>query len=78
MTTDPRAEIHLIAANQRKSEQVLARVLKSLTRDMTELDIRRKVRAQINDADADEAFDTIVASGVNSSVPHAKPSSKQL
>lgn len=64
-------EIALIEANQRLNERVYARVLAAARTGMTERAIRRMIRMAMDEHDAEEAFDSIVAVGPNSSRPHA-------
>lgn len=72
------SEIAIIAANQRVNERVLAATLQNVRLGMTELDIRRIVRNEMVRRDVEESFETIVATGPNSSRPHAVPGARRL
>lgn len=65
------AELAVIEANQRLNERVYARVLASARTGMSERSLRRMIRRDMDEHDAEEAFDSIVAAGANSSRPHA-------
>lgn len=64
-------EIAVIAANQRLTCRVLERASGNAEPGMSERDLRRMVINTMLDAHGEEAFETIVASGPNSSKPHA-------
>jgi Xaa-Pro aminopeptidase len=71
-------EISAIAASQRVNESVFRKGLAGAKAGMTELTLRRLIRDEMNRVHVDEAFETIVASGPNSSLPHAVPSSRKV
>jgi Xaa-Pro aminopeptidase len=61
------------------SDKVFSEILKFVKPGMTELDISAEISYRIKKHGAErESFKTIVASGVNSSMPHAEPTNKKL
>lgn len=71
-------EIALIQKSQKLNEAVYRTVLRQVQVGMKEIDIRQGIRAEMNARYVEEGFDTIVASGPNSSLPHAVPSARRL
>jgi Xaa-Pro aminopeptidase len=72
-------EIQAITRAQKLNEQLQRYAVDLVkTRPMTEAQLRREIRNFLMDHQAEEAFDTIVASGANSSLPHAKSGSRAL
>jgi Xaa-Pro aminopeptidase len=72
-------EIECITEAQRISDAVFVKMLKFIKTDVSEKDIAVEIEHQIKLLGGDGlAFDTIVASGTNSSMPHAHPSSKKI
>lgn len=72
-------EIGYITSAQAITDKVFSKILKFVKEGMTELDIAVEIEHQIKLLGGDgTAFDTIVASGVNSSKPHAHPTTKVI
>lgn len=67
------AEIKLLATNQKLNEKICAKAFKNVTNYKTELDLQRFVRTEFINNNSEEAFETIVAGGTNSALPHARP-----
>jgi Xaa-Pro aminopeptidase len=61
------------------SDKVFSEIVETVTPGMTELDVSAEISYRIKKLGAEkESFKTIVASGVNSSMPHAEPTNKKL
>ncbi|MCX7717643.1 MAG: Xaa-Pro peptidase family protein [Candidatus Sumerlaeaceae bacterium] len=71
-------EVTLIAASQRTNERIMRRVLAAVQPGVTESALAREVRLAQIEAGVGEGFETIVASGPNSSLPHARPGIRRL
>lgn len=72
-------EIEAIRKSVLLNEKVFRKVFKTISLNDTELDIALKIAARMRKKGAEkESFSTIVASGTNSSLPHAEPTSSQL
>lgn len=73
------AELQLIARAQSITDAAFADLLKVIRAGMTEIDVRVELEYLMAKHGAEGlAFDTIVASGVNGSKPHAHPTDKQI
>lgn len=71
-------EVRVIARNQALTQKVLSAVVNESTRaGRTELDLNMAVKRQMLDRQVAEAFDTIVATGPNTSLPHAVSSKRR-
>lgn len=74
-----RAELARMQAAARIADEALAAVQPMLQRGVTEAQIQRALDDAIRSAGASgPAYDTIVASGPNSALPHARPTDRQL
>jgi Xaa-Pro aminopeptidase len=71
-------EIALIAASQRVNERVMRRVLAAVQPGIAEAVLAREIRLAQVQAGVREGFESIVASGPNSSLPHARPGPRRL
>ncbi len=71
-------EIRAIADNQKLNESLYARAVKRARPGQSELRIQQDIRADMVGRGVEEAFETIVATGPNTSMPHATPSNRQL
>jgi Xaa-Pro aminopeptidase len=67
------AEIQQIARNQKLNQQLCDMALNAAQVGDVEQDIQRAIRREMLDRGVEEAFDSIVAVGKNSSLPHAVP-----
>ena len=72
------AEVELIAANQRTNEAIFKAALKAARAGVSEQELLRFVRTEMVRRGVEEAFDSIIASGRNSSLPHAVPTSRRV
>ncbi|MBX7246810.1 MAG: Xaa-Pro peptidase family protein [Candidatus Sumerlaeaceae bacterium] len=72
------AEIQLVAENQRMNERLLRAALERVELGDSEIDVRRGIRAEMLALGVEEAFDSIIATGANSSLPHAVPSRRKI
>ncbi len=73
------AEIELIRSAVRLGEQAFSRVLRRIRPGLRELELAAEIDHEMRRLGADRpAFDTIVASGVRSALPHAEPTEKPL
>jgi len=72
------AEIRTIAANQRINEEILNDALMHAREGMSELELQTYIRIDMLKRGVGEAFDSIIATGANSSLPHANPGKKPL
>ena len=74
-----RAELARIEAAARIADQALAEVAPLLRPGATELQVQRALDDAVRAAGASgPAYDTIVASGPNGALPHARPTSREL
>ena len=71
-------EIGLIARGAKHNDMLFAHLCKMLKPGMSEMDIRAEIIYYINKNGADSAFAPIVASGENSSLPHATPTDRKI
>ncbi len=72
-------ELEYIARAEDIGDQAFAAVLKILKPGMTELQVAAELEYEMKKAGAEgTSFSTIVASGLNSSMPHAIPGNKKL
>lgn len=72
-------ELEYIAKAQSITDKAFIEILKIIKKDMTELDIAAELEYQLKKNGATGlAFDTIIASGTNSSKPHAHPTDKKI
>lgn len=73
------AEIALIRAAVRVNSQAFERTMKRVRPGMTEMDVAAELDYQQRRLGAEKpAFETIVAAGARSALPHARPSHKKL
>lgn len=72
------AEIKQIAKNQKLNQALCALAMETVQPGETEYDLQRKVRRLMFINRVEEAFETIVATGPNSSLPHATPGKAKL
>lgn len=72
-------EIDLIRRSVQLNEQVFQQVYRSLDPQMSEIDTAMTIESAMRAAGAERpSFDTIVAAGLNSALPHAAPTSQEL
>ena len=72
-------ELELIATAQSITDKAFRKILKFIKPGVTELAIAAELEYQMRKLGADGvAFDTIIASGVNTSKPHANPTEKKV
>jgi Xaa-Pro aminopeptidase len=71
-------ELELIAKGAKHNDMLFAHMCKLLKPGLSELDIRAEIIYFMHRHGADVAFDPIVASGENSSLPHATPSNRKI
>ncbi len=72
-------EIEAIRASAKIVKEVLKSIVKEVRINRTEKSIALKIDTLLKKQGADSmAFDTIVASGANASMPHAKPSTRKI
>jgi Xaa-Pro aminopeptidase len=64
-------EIRQIASNQQLNQQIFTAAVASVTRSSREVDLRNFIRNEMIRHNSEEAFDSIVAAGTNSALPHA-------
>jgi Xaa-Pro aminopeptidase len=77
--TKTEGEIELIRTAQSFTDKAFKEILKFIKVGVTEQDIAVELEYQLKRAGGDGlAFDTIIASGVNSSKPHAHPTDKKI
>jgi Xaa-Pro aminopeptidase len=68
------AEIDKIRASVKLNEQVFQQILPTITKDQTEVDIAIAIEACMRQLGAESSsFDTIIATGSRSALPHAVP-----
>lgn len=72
------AEVELIAANQRTNEAIFRLALKAARAGVSEQELLRVIRTEMVRRGVEEAFDSIIASGKNSSLPHAVPTARRV
>lgn len=77
MVKEP-GEIAIIAANQRLNERIFRAALRDTAVGDSEASISRRIRNAMTDRGAEESFPSIIASGPNSSMPHAVPGPRRL
>ncbi|MDD3831936.1 MAG: aminopeptidase P family protein [Clostridia bacterium] len=72
-------ELDLIAKAQQITDKAFSKILTIIKGDMTEYDVSVELEYQLRKNGAEGlAFETIIASGSNSSKPHAHPTSKKI
>ncbi len=71
-------EIELIARGAKHNDELFAHLCGILKPGMSELDIKAEIVYFMNRHGAETAFDPIVASGPNSSLPHATPAERKI
>lgn len=71
-------EIDKILEAQKIAEDALQHILGYISEGLTEIQVKRELERFILDRADGLAFDTIIASGRNSALPHAVPSDKRL
>ena len=72
-------EIELLRKAEQIGDAAFLDILKLLKPGMTELEVAAEIEYSLKKHGAEElSFDTIAASGINSSMPHAIPSQKKL
>ncbi|HPG92240.1 MAG TPA: aminopeptidase P family protein [Clostridia bacterium] len=72
-------ELEYITKAQSITDKAFTEILKFIKKDMTELEIATELEYQLKKNGATGlAFDTIIASGTNSSKPHAHPTDKKI
>lgn len=69
-------EIELIAKGARHNDELFAHMCSILKPGITETDIKAEIVYYMHRHGAESAFDPIVASGPNSSLPHATPTNR--
>lgn len=72
------SEIELIAKGARHNDELFAHMCNILKPGMSELDIKAEIIYFMNKHGADIAFAPIIASGPNSSLPHATPTDRKI
>lgn len=72
------AEIELIASNQRLNETIFKQVLATAQAGVSERELLRAIRRTMVERDVEEAFESIIAGGPNSSRPHTVASSRRV
>jgi len=72
------AELSLIAKGARHNDELFAHLCKLIRPGMTEMDIKAEIVYYMNKNGAESAFAPIVASGPNSSLPHATPTNRRI
>lgn len=71
-------ELALIAKGARHNDLLFAHLCKLMRPGMTEMDVKAEIVYYMHKAGAEIAFAPIVASGPNSSLPHATPTNRKL
>jgi Xaa-Pro aminopeptidase len=72
-------ELDFIAKAQSITDKAFSEVIKIIKKDMTEKELMAELEYQLKKNGATSlAFDTIIASGANSSKPHAHPTDKKI
>lgn len=72
-------EIAIIRKSVRLNEQVFGEVFQTITTDMTELDIALQLETLMRSKGSERpSFDSIVATGENSALPHAVPGNRRI
>ena len=71
-------EVSIISANQKLNQRIWRQAIEATQTGESELSIRRRIRIALDEEQAEEAFSTIVATGPNSSLPHAEPGTRKL
>ena len=69
-------ELLLISKGARHNDELFAHLCRMIRPGMTEMDIKAEIVYYMNKNGADIAFAPIVASGENSSLPHATPTNR--
>lgn len=77
-TVKDSGEIAMIAKGAKHNDLLFAHMCKMLKTGVSEMDIRAEIIYYMNKNGADIAFPPIVASGENSSLPHATPTNRKL
>ena len=71
-------EISLIAKGAKHNDELFSHLCGILRPGISEMDIKAEIVYYMNKHGADTAFDPIVASGPNSSLPHATPTTRKM
>ncbi|GIX44589.1 MAG: aminopeptidase P family protein [Candidatus Hydrogenedentota bacterium] len=71
-------EIRAIEQAQRINERILRSAVRHIERGITEQALQRYIRTQMIALGVEEAFETIVAFGPTSSLPHARPGRRRI
>jgi Xaa-Pro aminopeptidase len=71
-------ELALIAKGARHNDALFSHLCKLIRAGMTEMDIKAEIVYYMNKNGAEIAFAPIVASGPNSSLPHATPTNRKI
>ncbi len=71
-------ELSLIAKGARHNDELFSHLCKLIRPGMTEMDIKAEIVYYMNKNGAEAAFAPIVASGPNSSLPHATPTNRKI
>jgi Xaa-Pro aminopeptidase len=72
------SELALIERGARHNDALFAHLCRLIQSGMTEMDIKAEIVYYMNKNGADIAFAPIVASGPNSSLPHATPTNRKI
>jgi len=72
------AELALIAKGAHHNDALFSHLCKLIRPGMTEMDIKAEIVYYMNKNGAESAFAPIVASGLNSSLPHATPTNRRI
>ncbi len=71
-------ELKLIAKGARHNDELFGRLCGLLKPGISEMDIKAEIVYYMNRQGAEPAFDPIIASGPNSSLPHATPTNRKI
>ena len=73
-----REEIEFIKKACRITDDCFSHILNYIKKDMTEIQIANEIERYFKENNTIPAFDTIVATGENSSMPHAVPGNRRI
>ena len=72
-------EIEYLTEAQKINDQVFSKIIKFIEEEITEIEIANEIERLIKSLGGESlSFDTIVASGTNTSMPHAHPTDKAI